>query len=128
MTASKGNGIHPGFVSTSLFGIFEKRSGFVPFAGGDLPYLAGVPAGDEVSLFRGDDAHASLLGDAARGVIADRFRSAQDRKFEDVEPEVVDGDDGLGHQALAMPREAEPEATIVGLGFMQADGADVVLG
>ena len=33
---------------------------------------------------------------------------------EDIEPEVVDGDDGLGHQALAVPRQAEPEAAIVG--------------
>ena len=43
----------------------------------------------------------------------DGLWSAQVLEAEDIEPEVVDGDDGLGHQALAVPRQAEPEAAIV---------------
>jgi hypothetical protein len=106
----------------------KECSDLAPFVGGDLPNLAGVPAGDEVSLFGGDEPHASLLGDAAGGEVSDCFWSAEDREAEDVEPEVVDGDNGLGHQPLPMPREAKPEAAIVGISFMQADGADVVFG
>ncbi len=100
----------------------------MPFAGGDLPDLAGEPAGDEVSLFGGDDAHAGRLGDATGGDVADCLWSAEDRESQDVEPEVVDGDDGLGHQALVVPWEAKPEAAIVGFRFMQTDCADVLLG
>ena len=100
----------------------------MPLLGGGLPDLAGVPAGDEVSLFGGDDAHAGFFGDAAGGEIADCLWSAEDRESEDVEPEVVDGDNGLGHQALVVPWEAKPEAAIVGGVSMQAYGSDVVLG
>ena len=64
-----------------LFGV-KECSRFVPLLGGDLPYLAGVPAGDEVSLFGGDDAHAGFFGDAAGGEIADCLWSAEDRKAE----------------------------------------------
>jgi hypothetical protein len=106
----------------------KERSRFAPFAGGDLPNLTGEAAGDEVSLFGGDDPHAGLLGDAARGEISDGLWSAKDRETEAVKPEVIDGNDRLGHKALSMPREAKPEAAIVGTSFMQADGADVVLG
>lgn len=87
-----------------------------------------MPAGDEVSLFGGDEPHASLFGDESRGEVSDCFWSAEDRKAEDIEPEVVDGDNGLGHQTLPVPREAKPEAAIVGISFMQADGADGVFG
>ena len=100
----------------------------MPLLGGDLPYFAGVPAGDEVSLFDGDDTHPGLLGDAAGGEVADCLWSAEDRKSEDVEPEIVDGDDRFGHQALVVPWEAKPEAAIVGLASMQADGTDVMFG
>ena len=110
-----------------LFGV-KECSRFAPLLGGDLPYLAGVPAGDEVPLFGGDDAHAGFFGDAAGGEVADCLWSAEDGESEDVEPEIVDGDDGFSHQAPAVPWEAKPEAAIVGLPLMQADGADVLLG
>ena len=40
----------------------ECSSCFVPFFCGDLPYLAGLPAGDEVPLFDSDEAHAGFFG------------------------------------------------------------------
>lgn len=58
----------------------KERPGVAPFVGSDLPYLAAVPAGDEVSLFGGDDPHAGLLGDAPRSEVSDCFWSAEDRE------------------------------------------------
>ena len=106
----------------------------MPLVGGDLPDLAGLPAGDEVSLLDGDEAHAGFFGDAAGGEVAHGLWGAEDGETEDVEPEVVDGDYGFGHQALTLPGETEPEAAIVGPvskeagGSVQADGADVFFG
>ena len=99
----------------------------MPFVGGDLPNLAGKSAGDEVSFFGGDEAHAGFFGDAAGGEIFDCLWGAHGFEAENVEPEVVDCDDCLGHQALAVPWEAEPEAAIVGCVFVQRDDADVML-
>jgi hypothetical protein len=101
---------------------------FVPFVCGHLPYFGGQCAGDEVALFGGDDAHAGLLRDASGGEISDRLGGAKDGESEDIEPEVIYGADGLGHKALAVPWQAEPEAAIIGLALDERDGSDVVLG
>lgn len=106
----------------------------MPLVGGDLPYLTGMPAGDEVSLFGRDEAHAGLFRDAAGGEVAHGLGRAEDWETEDVEPEIVDCDYGLGHQALTVPGKSKPEAAIVGpgsilgVGSMQTDGSDVFLG
>src|SRR5712664_366082 len=49
-----------------------------PFFGGDFPDFGGEAARDVVAVFRGDQAHALLFGDAARGGVGDGFGGAED--------------------------------------------------
>ena len=48
----------------------------------------------------------------------------QDGLFQIFEPEAVNGLDGLGHEALSLPGQRDPEAAIDGAGEDEADGAD----
>jgi hypothetical protein len=93
----------------------------VPFLCGSLPYLARESAGDEVPLFGGDHTHASLLRDAPGGGISCCLRNAQHGEAKNIEPVVIHSDDSLRHQALAVPRQAQPESAIVRLAFVQRD-------
>jgi len=47
---------------------------------------------------------------------------------ERIKPKIGDGFAGFGHQALALPGEAEPEAAIVVLFRTQVDAADDLIG
>ena len=99
------------------------RSEETPSVGGEFPDFGGkIAAHEGVLFFERDDAHAGFFGDAARRDVGDGFRDAHEGEAEDVEPEVVDGDDGLGHEAAVLPLRSEPEATIV---FFAADETDV---
>jgi len=48
--------------------------------------------------------------------------------MERIKPKIGDGIAGFGHQALALPREAEPEAAIVVLFLAEIDAADELAG
>jgi hypothetical protein len=113
----------------SLRGLLAKALFvFLPFDCGHLPDLAGESPGDEVALLRVDYAHACLFRDASRGGVPDCLGGAKDGEAKDAEPEVVYRGDGLGHQTLALPRNAEPEAAIIAVAFAEQDGSYVVLG
>ncbi len=48
--------------------------------------------------------------------------------MERIKPKIGDGVASLGHQALALPGEAEPETAIVVLFFAEIDAADELAG
>jgi len=48
--------------------------------------------------------------------------------MERIKPKIGDGVASLGHQALALPGEAEPETAIVVLFFAEVDAADDLIG
>src|SRR6202171_1344444 len=98
-------------------GILRRREESVlasaPFFGVDFPDFGGKAAGNVVALFGGDQAHALLFGDAARGGVGDGFGSAKNGEVQRIEPKIGDRFAGFAHEALALPGEAEPEAAIV---------------
>src|SRR4051795_13235226 len=98
----------------------------MPFVRSDLPNLRGKASTDVVPFLGGDDAHALTFGDPAGCGIGYGFGHAEDRKAEHVEPIVVDGRGGFGHQTLTLPRQAEPESAIV-LSAHDTYAADEVL-
>src|ERR1700758_149457 len=102
----------------------DWRFAGAPFFGGDFPDFGGEAAGNIVAVFGGDETHALLFGDAAGSYIADGFRSAQDGEAKRVEPEIGDGFARSGHEPLALPGGAEPEAAIVVFFFAEIDAAD----
>src|SRR6266852_4626411 len=95
-----------------------------PFFGGDFPDLGGKAAGDVVAVFGRDQAHALLFGDAAGSDVGDGFGGAKKGELERVDPKMGEGFAGFGHQALALPREGEPEAAVVVFFRAQVDAAD----
>ena len=112
----------------SEFRALVRSLELTPFFCGDFPYFAGLAAADEVALFGADPAHAGFLGDSARAYVGDGFGSAENREAEDVEPVVVDCDDGFGHQTAALPLGRDPEATVVVFAAAEADGSDDLIG
>jgi hypothetical protein len=113
----------------SLRGLLAKALFvFLPFDSGHLPDLAGESPGDEVALLRGDYSHAGLFRDSSRCEVSDCLGGAKDGEAKDAEPEVVYGGDGLGHQTLALPWNAEPEAAVIEVAFAEQDGSYVVFG
>ncbi len=95
-----------------------------PFLGGDFPDFRGEAAGNIVTVFDSDEAHALLFGDTPRGGVADGFGCAQDGEAKRVEPEIGDGFARFGHEPLVLPSRAEPEAAIVIFFFAEVDAAD----
>src|SRR5260370_31961974 len=77
-----------------------------PFFRGYFPDFGREAAGDVLEVFGGDQAHALLLRDAARGDVTDGLGGAEDGEMERLEPKMGDGFAGLGHQTLALPRQA----------------------
>jgi hypothetical protein len=96
----------------------------VPFLGRDLPDFRWQPATNEVSLFGGNDTHSLPLRNSARGLIGNRLGNSQGWKFQHIEPIIGDGIGGFAHEALPLPRQAEPEPSIVIFRSHQTDGAD----
>src|SRR6266849_6297672 len=91
----------------------QERSLVAPFLGGDLPYLSHESSGDIIPFMRGNHSHSSLLGNAPRGDVRNRFRSAQNAEAEYIKPIVVDGHHRFGHQALPMPGQPQPISAVV---------------
>ncbi len=84
-----------------------------PLLGSDLPYFAREAAADVIFLFKSHDPHAALLRYPSRRPVWDRLRRSQGRELQFVEPIVGHDLDGFGHQAPSLPRQAEPEPSLV---------------
>src|ERR1035441_2641967 len=81
-------------------------------------------AADIILFSMTDEPHALLLGDAARGVVADCLGDTKHLEAEHIEPEVVDPDAGFAHQSLPTPLGVQPEAAVVVFSPDERDGAD----
>ena len=71
-----------------------------------------------------NQAHAAFFRDAAGCSVGSRLGSPQQRKLEGVKPEVGNGFASLGHEALSVPGQSQPESTIDLFSFEQGYGAD----
>src|SRR6185437_404838 len=95
-----------------------------PFFRSDLPNFRRQPAGNVITVFPGNDAHALLFRYAPRPAVRNSFGNTQQRKFEGVKPIVGHRFTSLGHQTLSLPWQTQPESAIIGFTAEQADSAD----
>src|SRR5271157_66681 len=95
----------------------------MPLAGRDFPDLRREAAADVIPLFHGDDAHAAFFRDPSGTDVEHRLGRTQDGEAEVVEPVAGHDVDGLAHQALALPWQAQPEPSVVVLRFQERNAA-----
>lgn len=75
-------------------------------------------------LFPGNQAHTAFFRDAAGCSVGSRLGGSQHWELEGVKPEVGDGFAGLGHEALPVPGQSNPESTIDVFSFQQGHAAN----
>src|SRR5712675_1366402 len=74
------------------------------------------------------DPHSALFGDAARSGVRYGLGRPQHFAMQSIEPVVSDDFAGFGHQALLLPGQAEPKATILAFALHQRDASDEAFG
>ena len=99
-----------------------------PFLGGDLPDLGQQSSANVVSFLHSHNPHALVFRNSAGCNVRHRFLCAQHWKAQLAEPIIGNGIDCFRHQALALPRQAEPEPPIIVLRFHEGYAADVLPG
>ena len=79
----------------------------------NLPDFGQQPPGNVVTLFGFDDTHALPFGNPAGRDVGRRLGNAQLFESQGIEPRVGHSAASFAHQALALLRQPEPEASIV---------------
>ncbi len=79
-------------------------------------------------LFPGNQAHTAFFRDAAGCSVGSRLGGSQHWELEGVKPEVGDGFAGLGHEALPVPGQSNPESTIDVFSFHEGHAANQPIG